>query len=84
MFVKIIGPLVKTIYLFQISVRELHKDIILSIHEEGFFGAITVNGKVSIIDILLRKYTPKYIKPMSNRNKITCGCKTCISTMLLQ
>ena len=27
---------------------------------------------------------PKYIKPMSNRNKIKCGCKTCISAMLLQ
>ena len=27
---------------------------------------------------------PKYIKPMSNRNNITSGCKTCISAMLLQ
>ena len=27
---------------------------------------------------------PKYIKPTSNINKITSGCKTCISDMLLQ
>ena len=27
---------------------------------------------------------PKYIKSMSNRNKITCECETCISAMLLQ
>ena len=27
---------------------------------------------------------PKDIKQMSNRNKITCGCETCISAMLLQ
>ena len=32
----------------------------------------------------LSKYMEKYIKPMSNRNKITCGFKTCISDMLLQ
>ena len=27
---------------------------------------------------------PKNIKPASNRNKITCGYKTCIIAMLLQ
>ena len=27
---------------------------------------------------------PKYIKPISSRNNITCGCETCISAMLLQ
>ena len=27
---------------------------------------------------------PKYLKPMSNRNNIICGCKTCISAMLIQ
>ena len=32
----------------------------------------------------LREYIPKYIKTTSNRNKITCGCETCISAMLLQ
>ena len=32
----------------------------------------------------LKKYMPKYIKPISNRNKITCGCETCISAILLQ
>ena len=35
-------------------------------------------------DTSLRKYTPKYIKPTINRNKITWGCKTYISDMLLQ
>ena len=27
---------------------------------------------------------PKYNKPMSNRNNITPGCKTCLSSLLLQ
>ena len=32
----------------------------------------------------LRKNRPKYIKPMSNINNITCGYETSISAMLLQ
>ena len=27
---------------------------------------------------------PEFIKPKNNRNIITCGCKTCVSVMLLQ
>ena len=27
---------------------------------------------------------PKYIKPTSNINNITCGCETCISAILIQ
>ena len=44
----------------------------------------TVDGKVCIGETSLSKYMPKYIKPTSNRNKIKCGCKTCISATLLQ
>ena len=50
----------------------------------SFVCVRTVDGNVCIVDTSLRKYIPKYIKSMSNRNKITCGCKTCISVMLLQ
>ena len=57
--------------------------MILSIYQ-GVFFARNVDGKVCIGDMSLRNYTPKNIKPMSNRNNITCGCKTCISDMLLQ
>ena len=48
------------------------------------FGARTVDGKVCIGDTSFRKYMPIYINPTSNRNKIICGCETCISAMLLQ
>ena len=48
------------------------------------FGAINVYGKVFIGDTSLRKYTSKYIKSTSNRNKITRGFKKRISDMLLQ
>ena len=58
--------------------------MILPSSEGGFLAARTVDGKICKGDKSLRKYMPKYIKPMSDRNKITCGCETCISAMLLQ
>ena len=58
--------------------------MILPISQGVFFGARTFDGKVYIVDMELRKYMPKYIETMSNRNNITCGWKTCISAMLLQ
>ena len=58
--------------------------MILTISQGGFFGAINVNGNICIGGMSLSKYMPKYIKPMINRNNFTCGCKTCISSMLLQ
>ena len=58
--------------------------MILPISQGVFFGARTVDGKVYIVDIPISKYMPKYIKPMSNRNNITCGCETFISAMILR
>ena len=49
-----------------------------------FFGAINVDSKVCIGDTSLRKYIPEYIQPTINRKNITCACKTCIRTTLLQ
>ena len=50
----------------------------------SFSCARTVYGKIFIGYKSLRKYMPKYIKPMSNRYIITCGCEICISSMLLK
>ena len=47
-------------------------------------GTRTVDSKVYIGDMSIRNYIQKFIKPMSNRNEITCGCKTCTSAMILQ
>ena len=58
--------------------------MILPISQQGFLGARTVDGEVCIGDTSLKKYVPKYIKPLSNRYKISCGCKTCLNEMLLQ
>ena len=62
----------------------MQNDMILTIYEGGFFGEIKVDEKVYIGDTTLRKYMPKNMTPTSYKNKIACGCKTCISAMLLQ
>ena len=85
LFVKFNGTLVKKHnHLLKISVQELYSYMILPIPEGGIFCARTVYGKVCIGDTSFWKYMPKYIKPMSIINNITCGCKTCISAMFLQ
>ena len=74
MFVKINGALVKKQnHLHQISVRELQNDMILPSYEGDFSVARTIYGNIFIGDMSLRKYMPKYIKPMRNRNNITFG-----------
>ena len=84
-FLKTNGTLVREKnHLLQISGQELHNDMILQMYEGGSFGAIKFNRKLFIVDTLIRKYISKYIKPFSNRNNITCGCKTFISAMLLK
>ena len=49
-------------HLPQISVRELHNDMILPSSEGDFSGARTSDGNICIGYTLLRKYMPKYIK----------------------
>ena len=85
MFVKINGNLVKKQkYLPQISVRDLHNDMVLPSSQGDFYGARTIDGNICIGDTSLRNYMPEYIKPMSNRNNVTCRCENCIIAMLLQ
>ena len=84
LFVKINGTILKKHkHLPQISLRELHNGMILPIYEV-FFGARTADGNICIGYTSLRNYMPKNIKPMRNRNNITCGRQICISVILLQ
>ena len=85
MFVKINVTLVKKQkHLLQISVRELHNDLILPNFGRCFSGAITIDLNTCTEYTSLRKYMTKYIKPVSNIDKIACGFKTCITAMLLK
>ena len=69
--------------MLQISVRELYNNIILPVSQGVFYVPINEGGRVCIGDNLLIKYTPNHINPMNKIYKITCGCETYISAMLL-
>ena len=84
-FIKFNGDLLnKQKHLIQISVHEIHNDIILPVFQGGFHGGTNMYERVYIGDTYLIKYMPKHIKPMSNINRITCGYETCISAILFQ
>ena len=84
-FVKANGKILnKQKQLLQISLCELHNDLVLPVCQGGFHGARNEYGRVFIGDNYPRNYIPRYAKPMGKTNKITCGCETCISSMLLQ
>jgi hypothetical protein len=64
--------------LLQISVRELHNDLLKPVEEGGFEFAYTEDGKVLISDTMLRSLLPKEMRRMTERHKQMCGCETCI------
>ena len=51
-------------HLLIISVRELNNEMISQRYEGGFSGAIKIDGNICIGYTSLRKYMPKYIKPI--------------------
>ena len=62
----------------------MHNNIILPLSHDGLHGARDKDIRVSIGYNYLKENITKHIKPISNRNKITCVCETCISFLLLQ
>ena len=70
--------------MLQISLLELHNDMILPIPQGGFPGAINQDGNLCIGYTYIIKYNAKHIKQTINVNNITCGFETCISSMSLQ
>ena len=74
LLVKINGTLIKKQeHMLQISVRELYNDLILPIYQGCFFDEKKYYIKLCILDMPIRKYTLKHIKPMGDRNKTACG-----------
>ena len=66
------------------SVWSAQLSYITSLSKVLFYGKIIGGGIVCIEDMSLKYHMPKHIKPMRSINKITWGCETCISAMLLQ
>jgi hypothetical protein len=67
----------------EISIRELHNDLIRKGTEggglvAGLASARDATGKVLISDTALRYLLPVQLKPMTERHKMMCGCEVCI------
>ena len=67
----------------EVSVRELHNDLIKPV-EEGGLACARVDGKVIISDTALRYLLPAQLKRMTQRHKQMCGCETCLTPRSLQ
>ena len=48
------------------------------IKEGGFSEARDANGEVFITFSAIRKYWPNHISPMTEHDKLMCGCSDCI------
>jgi len=70
--------------LLEISVRELHNDMIKPVSEGGLEGAIDDDGKQIVSDTMLRSLLPKNMRRMTERHKMMCSCEVCITPKRLQ
>jgi hypothetical protein len=64
--------------LLQITIRELHNDMLLSPEKGGFKEAKDEVGNVLISDTALRALLPEQVRRMTPRHKQMCGCEVCI------
>ena len=75
--------------LLEISVRELHNNLIaLPVDAGGPGGGLAEArddaGKIIISDTALRYLLPPQLKAMTERHKLMCGCETCLVPDTLQ
>ena len=66
-------------FLMQVSVRELHKNLVRYAKNGGLKGERDEDDNIIIIDSTLRSLLPPQLEKMSSRYKVMCGCKCCIS-----
>ena len=64
--------------LLQVSVRELHNDLLKEVPE------CTVDGNVLVSDWKLRRLLPPEVRRMSNYYKTMCACIVCVQMKLHQ
>ena len=69
--------------LLQISVRELHNNLIKPEDQGGLKEAKDASGNVIIRLTALHYLMPPQVKKMTDSHKIMCRCKSCVSASLL-
>ena len=71
----------------EVSMRELHNDMVESVEDGGLECALDSDGKSRIGDSSLRKILKKEIPELrkaNERHKQMCGCENCIGIRYLQ
>ena len=66
-------------FLLQVSVKELHNNLVSDPNDGGIKDARYEDGKIIISDSTLRSLLPPKFKKMSARYNIMCGCECYIS-----
>ena len=70
--------------LIEISIRELHNNLLELPESGGLAEARDAEGKVIISDSVLRCLLPPQLWKMTDRHKQMCGCEICLSIIHLQ
>ena len=61
--------------LLKCSMRQLHNELIASPDDGGLFGSINaITNDVIISDTMLRSLAPPQLRPMTDNQKMMCGC----------
>ena len=66
-------------FLLKVSVRELHKNLVIAIIYGGLKEARYEDDNIIISDSTLRSLFPPQLKNMSSRYKVMRGCECCIT-----
>ena len=69
--------------LLQVSVKELHNNLVSYPNDGGIKDARDEDVKIIISDSTLRSLLPPQLKQMSARYKVMCGFECCISAKII-
>ena len=71
--------------LLECSMRQLHNELIASPYYRGLLGSRhTETNDVIISDTMLCSLVPPQLRPMTDNQKIMCGCVICNTSKYMQ
>ena len=71
--------------LLECSMRQLHNELIASPDDGRLVGArYAITNDVIISDTMLRSLGPPQLRPMTNNQKMMCGCAICNTSKYMQ
>ena len=71
--------------LLEFSMRHLHNELIASPDDGGLIGARhAIKNDVIISDTMIRSLVPPQLRPMTDNQKMICGCDICNTSKYMQ